>query len=384
MLEFSNFFKASYKKIIPAFIITIYADYQRKKWFNDQSYVKTILVLGPTGVGKSTFCNCLIDANNYFKSSSSFRSQTKQIQQHSKQIINEKNHSIDINVIDTPGLFDHERSNMEIINEITQIIKKNNVDHIVLMLQYSLRAKPQDQMLLKSMNYCIPLNSKNLSVVVNFVFPSQNFNFEKNESESQSTQSNQEEDYINYIKNLFSQSSVYQISIEKSNQQIKEFQNIKNKLLNDVLQNSSIDHLQVKTWSEKMRELQQRDYEAMITDYCKQLTEIQEERDKALKRFDLKKKYLNGTALGTVAAGVGVLFKYTFRGAFLIGTPFALYASNYFDILKPEQQIIEEFTYKINQKEELIKQKQAQKKIDENYISKEYQFFLDFSNSKVN
>ncbi|EAS05380.1 AIG1 family protein (macronuclear) [Tetrahymena thermophila SB210] len=384
MLEFSNFFKQSYKKIIPAFVITIYADYQRKKWFNDQSYVKTILVLGPTGVGKSTLCNCILDANNYFKSSSSFKSQTKQIQQHSKQIINEKNHSIKINVIDTPGLFDHERSNKEIINEITQIIKNNNVDHIILMLQYSLRAKPQDQMLFKSMNYCIPINNKNSSVIVNFVFPSQNFNFEKNESESQSEQSNKEEDYVNYIKNLFSQSSVYQISIEKSNQQIKEFQNIKNKLFNDVLENSSIDDQQVKTWSEKMSELEQRDYEAMITDYCKQLTDLQKERDKVLKRFDMKKKYLNGTALGTVAAGVGVLFKYTFRGAFLIGTPFALYASNYFDILKPEVQIIEEYTQKINQKEELIKQKQASKKIDENYISKEYQFFLDFSNSTVN
>ncbi|XP_001920359.4 GTPase IMAP family member 8 [Danio rerio] len=75
-----------------------------------------LVLLGKTGVGKSATANTIIGRNR-FNSSSSSRSQTKQCQSETRL-----RSSKQISVIDTPGLYDTELGEKEIITEIAKCI----------------------------------------------------------------------------------------------------------------------------------------------------------------------------------------------------------------------------------------------------------------------
>jgi len=87
--------------------------------------IKTILLIGRSGRGKSTLANVITNTND-FKESSSSVSETKKIQfeqfEHEFKIEQEETKKIIYQVIDTPGIGDTKMSDNEVLDIIAEAI----------------------------------------------------------------------------------------------------------------------------------------------------------------------------------------------------------------------------------------------------------------------
>ena len=109
------------------------ANDENRQELNDINITK-MLLLGKTGVGKSTFANFILKYDHdVFEKSGSGISCTKEIQ---SMIGNQGTISSEILIIDSPGIFDSEKTNEEILKKIIIKLKENFADGLnsILML----------------------------------------------------------------------------------------------------------------------------------------------------------------------------------------------------------------------------------------------------------
>lgn len=93
-----------------------------------------MLLLGKAGVGKSTFWNFFLKyGREVFKKSGLGKSCTKEIQ---SMIGNEGTISSDFLIIDSPGIFDSEKTNEEIIKKIIIKLKQNFAEGLNCILMF--------------------------------------------------------------------------------------------------------------------------------------------------------------------------------------------------------------------------------------------------------
>ena len=93
-----------------------------------------ILLLGKAGVGKSTFANFILKyGHDVFEKSGLGKSCTKEIQ---SMIGNKDTISSDILIIDSPGIFDSEKTNEEILKNIIIKLKQNFAEGLNCILLF--------------------------------------------------------------------------------------------------------------------------------------------------------------------------------------------------------------------------------------------------------
>ena len=94
--------------------------------------ITKILLLGKTGVGKSSFSNFILKYDHdVFERSGSGKSCTQDVQ---SMIGNRGTISEDLLIIDSPGVFDSDKSNEEIIKKIISKLKQNFADGLNCIL----------------------------------------------------------------------------------------------------------------------------------------------------------------------------------------------------------------------------------------------------------
>ena len=115
-------------------------------------HLRSIIVVGKTGVGKSKFLNELLGGEFVFKSSADTKSCTDKVQNHLK-IVNFKparHHaqeaqtsqpetetiSIGLKVFDTPGIADSEGRSKKFLNKIARTIKDEPLNLLIIVIEY--------------------------------------------------------------------------------------------------------------------------------------------------------------------------------------------------------------------------------------------------------
>ncbi|XP_071153897.1 uncharacterized protein [Mytilus edulis] len=100
-----------------------------------------VALVGKTGVGKSATANLLCNKENFFPSKAGSSSVTE-ICKHTRIDFEDKS----VLVVDTPGLFDSQRTNEETKNEIKKCIKMcaPSIHAILYVISLSLRLTPED------------------------------------------------------------------------------------------------------------------------------------------------------------------------------------------------------------------------------------------------
>jgi len=115
-------------------------------------HLRSIIVVGKTGVGKSKFLNELLGGEFVFKSSADTKSCTDKVQNHLK-IVNFKparHHaqeaqtsqpetetiSIGLKVFDTPGIADSEGRSKKFLNKIARTIKDEPLNLLIILIEY--------------------------------------------------------------------------------------------------------------------------------------------------------------------------------------------------------------------------------------------------------
>ena len=107
----------------------------------DDINITKILLLGKTGVGKSSFANFILKYDHdVFEKSGSGRSCTQEVQ---SMIGNRDTIASEILIIDSPGVFDSEKTNEEIIKKIIVTLKENFADGLNCILLLFNSADPR-------------------------------------------------------------------------------------------------------------------------------------------------------------------------------------------------------------------------------------------------
>ena len=115
-----------------------------------------IILVGPTGAGKSQFCNFIHNdlTNSIYKVSNSLNSCTTVPQ---STIIERQN--IKLELIDSPGSSDSNNNDKENLKALAQYLKsKNKINQILLVLSFENRLSKDTRDYLTSLNYFFPSN----------------------------------------------------------------------------------------------------------------------------------------------------------------------------------------------------------------------------------
>ncbi|EAR97458.2 small GTP-binding domain protein (macronuclear) [Tetrahymena thermophila SB210] len=216
---------------------------------------KKVIVIGHTGSGKSTFCNFLCSSSK-FKAEASSDSVTQIFQTEQIEL-----KDFSLLVTDTPGFTDPKKqNNWKILSDIVEFVKKEQVDFVVIVINYSIRAQ-NEEYILKWLRYTLPLNKYNSLILVNHYRKIQNFcsyeDEDENENEDQCLEQNQTDpqlskseennkNFMNFIKNTFTNSTIEKISYNtKMYLTGKEFRILIKRLKEKHLPLAQLDHTKV-------------------------------------------------------------------------------------------------------------------------------------------
>ncbi|EAR97457.1 50S ribosome-binding GTPase (macronuclear) [Tetrahymena thermophila SB210] len=238
---------------------------------------KKVLVIGHTGAGKSTFCNFL--HSSYMFQVDDFVNQRFQTEQ-----LELKDYTLF--VTNTPGFANiNIQNNSNILSDIAEFVKKEQVDFVVIVINYSIRAS-NEEYILKWLHYTLPLNKQNSLIIVNYYRDILSFcqhgdedecpqNHQIDPQQNQSEENNQ--NFINFIRNTFTNSTIEKINYNTSfDLTEKEFQILIKKLKQEYLPLAQLDHTKVQDLQYKIE------------------TELQKNESFCMKKFKMpeEEKYL--------------------------------------------------------------------------------------------
>merc|ERR1712228_160208 len=105
---------------------------------NTDFNIRQLVIIGPTGTGKSLFANRLSgyqgdsDSNGYFQASENMHSRTTKL---SKLIVYNL-HSINISILDSPGTFDSNNNDIVYQHNLIKYLQgSNGINSFVLILK---------------------------------------------------------------------------------------------------------------------------------------------------------------------------------------------------------------------------------------------------------
>jgi GTPase SAR1 family protein len=215
---------------------------------------RSIIVVGKTGVGKSTICNKII-GRNVFQGSSVIESCTKRVESNVSKVKflqNRNSQSIfELKVFDTPGFDDSRGRSEQFLNEIALTILKEPLNLIILIVEYgkfSTSARNNIEVLRECLN---DFSQSSLMIIINDV-PLERI-LEKKRSEGEEVRDREkvlEETFEKYSKALGC-SFKYQFFLQNHDY----FDDINDETYNAIKEvifncSSFIDTSNVRTWDE--------------------------------------------------------------------------------------------------------------------------------------
>ncbi|KAL4481841.1 hypothetical protein ABPG74_007930 [Tetrahymena malaccensis] len=218
---------------------------------------KKLIVIGQTGAGKSTLCNFLV-GKPMFQAKESSESVTQKFQ---TEKISFQNFNLEIT--DTPGFTDPKfQDNWQLLNDITEYIKSQKIDFVIIVINHSLRTS-NEEYILKWLQNTLPLNKQNSLILVNQHRTIQNFCQHEQESiqdlqvencETNSQLDLQNNDFMSFIKMTFTNCQIESIGYNSDMRSTeKEFKLLAKKIKTSLLPYAILDHSNIMSLEEKIQ-----------------------------------------------------------------------------------------------------------------------------------
>ncbi|CAF1225620.1 unnamed protein product [Adineta steineri] len=209
---------------------------------------KRVVLIGPTGAGKSWLANQLLN-RKAFKSAASTKSITNTINEATNEIILEDNKTLKLTVVDTPGIGDTQGRSDKIMDDIVTNIRTHEPNMLLIVLPYG-RIDTGLQNKILALNECINGYYESSTLFIMNQIPS-DYQLEENDP-PQTLKDVICEAHDDFAKNLKLKTLAITIFIQTQREKNNDLKKLMKIMYDTIVHSTNVPPKELRTWTETL------------------------------------------------------------------------------------------------------------------------------------